>query len=139
MKNKIMQLGLILGLAIGLTVTAQAQTASQYRVNIPFDFTVGGKTLPAGEYSVKVGGLMMNNDTLLIRSVEGDDAILMAIGREQRINRSATAVVSFRVYGDSYVLSEIVTRDFGIKVKGGKRPKGKLAKNYKRVDVAMSK
>jgi fluoride ion exporter CrcB/FEX len=39
-------------LGVFTTVSAHAQSGSQFTVKIPFNFYVGGKTLSAGEYTV---------------------------------------------------------------------------------------
>src|SRR5260370_39912294 len=45
----------LLVLVGSMAVAAQAQTGSRTRLvaNIPFEFTVGNKTLPAGEYQLR--------------------------------------------------------------------------------------
>jgi len=78
------------------------------RVQIPFDFTVRGKTLPAGEYEVT----RINDEPegLLIRNIHDkrDDVVFTTEPKgEQRIPRNNMLV--FNRYGDSYFLSEVVT------------------------------
>lgn len=50
MKFSKLTLSLALLLAVCLPAAAQGQTL---RLNVPFDFVVAGKTLPAGQYDVK--------------------------------------------------------------------------------------
>jgi hypothetical protein len=38
---------------LGLGVTANAELQAEIVVTLPFEFVVGGKTLPAGTYTVK--------------------------------------------------------------------------------------
>jgi hypothetical protein len=51
----------------GLGLAAKGQTVDQIKVNIPYQFVVNGKTLPAGSYSVTrlseqhEGALLLNN------------------------------------------------------------------------------
>ena len=78
------------------------------RVQIPFDFTVRGKTLPAGEYEVT----RINDEPegLLLRNIHDkhDDVVFITEPKgEQRIPRNNMLV--FNRYGDSYFLSEVVT------------------------------
>ena len=95
-------------LMIGMGVSAQAQTL-QYKVtaNIPFDFTITDKKLPAGKYSI-VRAQNSNGDLVLqISSADG----------QQQLSRLTIPVVArdvvkqgvlvFRQYGDEYFLSEI--------------------------------
>ena len=55
MKKKVLSAALgvcVLTLLAGATGYAQL-TGAPIRINIPFDFTVRGKTLPAGDYEIK--------------------------------------------------------------------------------------
>ena len=59
--------------------TAYAQTAAypQLVVNIPFAFSVGEKTLPAGEYTVKCINSDSSMKVLQFRSKDGHDSALI--------------------------------------------------------------
>src|SRR5215216_6186287 len=83
MKNKIIQISLLLGFVFGLAGFAQAQSASEYCVNIPFDFTVGKKLFRAGDYSVTFAGLKGRRDRLVIQSKTGKDAALLVVRPKQ--------------------------------------------------------
>ena len=99
--------GCLLSLLVVGTTRAQ-EPGTEIRVSIPFDFTVRGKTLPAGEYEVK----RINDEPigLLIRNVHNkhDDVVFET---EPKIDRSITKrdELIFTRYGDSYFLSEVVT------------------------------
>jgi len=99
--------GCLLSLLVVGTTSAQ-EPGTEIRVSIPFDFTVRGKTLPAGEYEVK----RINDEPigLLIRNVHNkhDDVVFET---EPKIDRSITKrdELIFTRYGDSYFLSEVVT------------------------------
>jgi len=98
--------GLLMLLLLG---SAYAQLPGiPIRASIPFDFTVRGKTLPAGEYEVT----RINDEPegLLIRNIHDkrDDVVFTTEPKgEQRIPRNNMLV--FNRYGDSYFLSEVVT------------------------------
>jgi len=99
--------GCLLSLLVVGSTRAQ-EPGTEIRVSIPFDFTVRGKTLPAGEYEVK----RINDEPigLLIRNVHNkhDDVVFET---EPKIDRSITKrdELIFTRYGDSYFLSEVVT------------------------------
>ena len=99
--------GCLLSLLVVGTTSAQ-EPGTEIRVSIPFDFSVRGKTLPAGEYEVK----RINDEPigLLIRNVHNkhDDVVFET---EPKIDRSITKrdELIFTRYGDSYFLSEVVT------------------------------
>ena len=55
-------------------VSAHAQSSSIVVADIPFDFAVGGKSLKAGEYSVRP--FTTSGDTVVIRNQDSNDAAL---------------------------------------------------------------
>src|SRR5207237_10425286 len=70
MKKQTLSAIILIGLILGAAFAAQAQTARPLVVNVPFDFVVGKKTLPAGRYTVK--RFISNNDKLLlVQSADG--------------------------------------------------------------------
>ena len=78
------------------------------RASIPFDFTVRGKTLPAGEYELtRIGdepvGLSLRNihDKSEHVMFETEPAYVRSIPRKN--------ILVFNRYGDSYFLEEVVT------------------------------
>jgi len=99
--------GCLLSLLVVGSARAQ-EPGTSIRVQIPFDFTVKGKTLPAGEYEVR----RINDEPigLLIRNMH-DKHDNVVFETEPKIDRSITKrdELIFTRYGDSYFLSEIVT------------------------------
>jgi len=93
-------------LALGLlfaTASAYAQTALQ--ANVPFNFIVAGKTLPAGEYTIR--SLDTIQKVLVIR---GSDQSQMVMANScASANPSETSKLVFHRYGDRYFLSQIWT------------------------------
>jgi hypothetical protein len=95
--------------AIALVVLAGACTAGtlqaqnhEVRANVPFDFAVGSKTLPAGHYTF----FTEPNDTVVIRSTEYQATILSRT-EEVSTGRSYASHLVFDRYGDHYFLREI--------------------------------
>ena len=99
--------GCLLSLLVVGTTRAQ-EPGTSIRVQIPFDFTVRGKTLPAGEYEVR----RVNDEPigLLLRNMH-DKHDNVVFETEPKIDRTITKrdELIFTRYGDSYFLSEIVT------------------------------
>jgi hypothetical protein len=95
---------LILALA---TVWAQAGSASAQlsgivRVKVPFAFTVGDTTLPAGAYSLRpVAGA-----SLVLRGEDGANLIFSTTPLDGASESGATEL-SFNRYGDTYFLTGI--------------------------------
>lgn len=96
-----------LSLLFALTiVSAQAQSRSRLTAHVPFDFQVGEKTLPAGDYSVK----RLSQNALLVESTDGEQSAIAPAPRS--VEGSATAKPSteklvFRQYGDQYFLAQV--------------------------------
>lgn len=88
-------------------VSANAQSSGSVVADIPFEFAVGGKSLRAGEYSVRA--FTANGDALLISNQNSnDDAIRLTQSIQARIVPQKAKLV-FHRYGQRYFLSEVWT------------------------------
>ena len=108
----------ILVLLAALFVSGVNAKASDSVVfQIPFDFVVAGKTLPAGEYIV-VRSTLASDEILSIRSLDksGGAYVLTSTLRANEILNDSKLV--FNRYGDQYFLSEfwVSGQDSGRKV-----------------------
>lgn len=83
-----------------------AQTAGRVVVDIPFDFVVGEKTLPAGEYTIKTVSLNSSH-SLVIQSADRSDAVMTITNRIEARENQAESKVLFRQYGDKHFLSQV--------------------------------
>jgi hypothetical protein len=93
-------------LALATAVSANAQsTENKVVANVPFDFSVGYKTLPAGEYSVQT--IASAGDGLLIRSIDGKTSALRLSEETKRIKEKPHARLVFHRYGQRYFLAEV--------------------------------
>ena len=96
-------------LALSFAATAQAQLPGvPIRANIPFDFIVRGKTLPAGNYEIE--RVTDEPGSLLLRNVnyKHDHIVFETESMEGRRIANHNVLV-FNRYGDEYFLSEVVT------------------------------
>lgn len=94
-------------LIVVAAATAHAQLPGMgVRATIPFDFSVRGKILPAGDYEIK--RLTDEPGDLVVASVDknGGRAIVYTIPAEPRRGSSKAQIV-FHRYGDSYFMSEV--------------------------------
>jgi len=95
-------------LMIAAGASAQAQTL-QYKVtaNIPFDFTITDKKLPAGKYSIVRAQNSNGDQVLQISSADGNQIMsrltFPVIGRDV----VKQGLLVFRQHGDEYFLYEI--------------------------------
>jgi len=88
--------------------SAQGQSLEyKLRANIPFDFVVADKKLPAGEYSIGRARQDSGDSILLISSADGrGNAIRLSIPVESRVPKNEGTLV-FHRYGDQYFLSQV--------------------------------
>jgi hypothetical protein len=93
----------------GLVAGAKAETHAEVNVNIPYEFVVAGRTLPAGTYTVS----RLSDDRLAglsIVSVEHrSDVLVLANQFENRPTDDAK--IRFERVGGMYYLSAIETLD----------------------------
>ena len=88
-------------------VRAEAQTnvSPTMRANIPFTFSVGDKSLPAGVYTVKILNPTSDRKALQIRNENGGvNAIVQTVGVNGAL--SDTAKLVFRRYGEQYFFAQ---------------------------------
>jgi hypothetical protein len=132
MKNQIYRFAAILGIFLGFAVVSvHAQAPSKVEVNIPFEFSAGKTTLPAGVYTIK--RLSGNNVTL--RSEDGRSSVILnAPVTGNSTDPNAVERLVFEKYGDRLALSQIwLTADTGRQVWTGKKSRGS-----ERIEIALS-
>jgi len=133
MKNQVYSFVAIFGICLGFAVaSAQAQAPSKVEVNIPFEFSAGKTTLPAGVYSVK--RLSGNNVTL--RSRDGKSSVILNVPVTENSNDpNAVERLVFARYGDQFALSQIwLTADSGRQVWTSKK-----GQKSERIEIALRK
>ena len=109
MKKLMLQIGLMVGLVIILTVvSANAQTATRYKAEIPFDFNIGNKTFQAGDYFIKA-----DSNTLTLEDKQGN-YLLVKTGSPNETAKATKMI--FNRYENQYYLAKIVTPDLGAKM-----------------------
>ena len=92
-------------LAGALTISAHAQTTQPVVANIPFDFNVGSKNLPAGKYTITVVNPASDRKALQIRSSDGrSTAITLTTGVIGTASEKTKLV--FHRYGDQYFFAQ---------------------------------
>lgn len=108
MRKKVFSAALTCGLlAVVAVATAYAQLpATEVRASIPFDFSVRGKILPAGDYEIRRLGDEPGGLTISSANHKGERVIFETEPVEPREIASRGELV-FHRYGDSYFLSEV--------------------------------
>jgi hypothetical protein len=98
----------IIALAFASALAASAQNPRNLVVNIPFDFTVKGKTLPAGEYIISRSSTADKTSLIMERRDGKANAIVLSKPVSSRENQSESRLV-FNRYGEQYFLSQVWT------------------------------
>jgi hypothetical protein len=90
-------------------VSAKAQTL-EYRLtaNIPFDFSVADKKLPAGKYWINRAQQSQGDTVLQVRSANGSSAGVVRLTIPvNTLHPMTSASLIFNRYGNEYFLSEV--------------------------------
>lgn len=101
---------LIIAVFALLAATACAQESARLKVNVPFDFMVGEKALPAGDYCVQIGWGGYHHSTVAIQTASGETLAVFLTTRLQRFVIDGTDVkpsLDFHAYGDKHFLARV--------------------------------
>jgi hypothetical protein len=95
-------------LSLLLTMSAAIVNAQSKRstINIPFSFTVGHKTLPAGQYTVEPNR-KDSNSFWVIQSLRGHDSVLFTTSSVWTSKTQENTRLVFNNYDGQYFLSQI--------------------------------
>ncbi len=109
MKTHLIQTALA---ALTLAAAGYAQSGEELKVVVPFDFVAGGRTLPAGQYTVSQPA---NSGAVVIRSDGSTPGVAILANRVGSSGKKEIGHLVFHRYGDRYFLSEVwgTDRDAG--------------------------
>jgi hypothetical protein len=133
MKATILRLTIIMALALAFAVSAQAQTALNYKTfAVPFSFKVGNKELPAGEYKITA-----DNQIVRVQKTDGKANAVTLTQRTRGVNHNLNdAKLTFRRNGDQYYLSQVWLPDqLGRELKKPRREITDVAQHYATVEI----
>ncbi len=107
MKNQILRIAALSLVVTTFAITAHAQNAgNNLRVSIPFDFVIGDKRLPAGDYNLLVQD---SGNTMRIQLGDQSTGAYFLIHPVQGLNIQNQSKLVFHKYGDQYFLSQVWT------------------------------
>ena len=116
MKNVLRAGLLFLGVLFAFGVTGNAQIERQYTVHIPFDFTVGEKTLKAGDYLIAPSSGTTEQRAIILQDRSNGKA--QVIGQtsisSSTLNKEGRLV--FEQSSGQWLLSDVVTAGFALKL-----------------------
>jgi len=84
--------------------SAIAQTI-HVRANVPFNFSVGNKTLPAGAYTIET--ISPDAKMLLLRARVGKPSMMVGSNTAEALKGAEKNKLVFNHYGSQYFLAEI--------------------------------
>jgi len=96
--------GILATLSLAAT-SLTAQSKPPMKVNVPFNFVAGAKTLPAGEYQVQA----YQSHLVSIRSTDFKTSLNLISNSAENTQMNGVGALKFHRYGDRYFLSEIWT------------------------------
>jgi hypothetical protein len=91
-----------------MAVAAQAQMGNHTELvaTIPFEFNVGNKAMPAGEYVVSQMNPTSSLTVLQLRSRDGKAAAMIQMNTIITNSRTLKAVLNFNRYGNQYFFAQ---------------------------------
>ena len=104
MKNRILRMGMISALLYVSALTVNAQAGGSFVITVPFDFSVSGKILPAGDYHFS-RSTQTSDEGLRIRGRKHSAFIQTKTAKSLDIV-SETQVVFMR-YGNRFFLYQV--------------------------------
>jgi hypothetical protein len=109
MKTRVFNTLLLLSLFIAVTIgNAFATSPSTITVTVPFDFVVGKKTLPAGEYTIRENSASGPGVNLLIKGSKTNVAVITGTQPFEVKDRKMKAKLEFTHVEGKYFLSRVV-------------------------------
>ena len=106
MKKQFLILVAIAVFATALTTTASGQSVKTVRVKVNFDFQIGDRTYPAGEYWIESNG--QPDNVLQIRSVAETDKTEFLVANHSTTVKTQAPKLVFEKNGGKYFLRNIV-------------------------------
>jgi hypothetical protein len=85
----------------------------QVKANVPFSFTVGNNTVPAGAYTISSS---MNARSVLTLNNRDKDVHVVSLGQPDQSNPKRANEMVFHRYGSQYFLTEIRSADSALNI-----------------------
>ena len=99
----------VLGVALALPAAAQTLVLT---ANVPFEFNLAGKAMPAGAYAFQMDA---GSPVLRVRNYDAHTSVLsLGIQPGNAWRRTGDAKITFNRYGDTYFLSTVVNGYAGV-------------------------
>ena len=106
MKKQVFRILAVFSLLLTLSAAVVHAQSKRSIINVPFSFTVGHKTLPAGEYTVEPNR-KDSNSSWLIQNMNGHDSALFTTSSLWTAETQENARLVFNNYDGQYFLSQV--------------------------------
>lgn len=123
MRKQILNVVVTLSVIATLSIAVFAALGERVEANIPFNFKVNGKTLPAGKYTVKPGN---TQNVLMISNWDAKESIGV-IAQKLEVAPGSKPQLVFHRYGDQYFLAQVIGD-----ARGSELPKSKAEREAAR-------
>ena len=122
MKKQFLVLIAIAAFTTVLTTNAFGQAGKTANANVTFDFQIGDRLYPAGNYRIESMNRQSDN-ILRIRSIGDANKNQMIVATLANAGKGQTPRLVFRKYGETYFLSEIFldTEQWGYSIRPSRR------------------
>lgn len=125
---------LVLTVAL-LVVTAQAQSRPMLKGEVPFNFIVGDRSVPAGQYTIRA----MDNRIQAWYDQEGRGLFVIPTQPTGETDDSNPTKLVFHRYGDIYFLAEVWNEGNSYKImQSSRRSRIAQGKSYETIAVLMN-
>src|ERR1700730_6334323 len=87
--------------------SANAQLSHPIRANVPFDFNVGDKKLPAGVYTFSRLSGLSDNKVMSVSNADASTHVFQSTFGAQVLTPKNDSTLLFHKYGDQYFLEQV--------------------------------
>ena len=112
MKKQILNAAITLSVIAALSIAGFAGLIGNLKANIPFDFMVNGKKLPAGKYIIGAEGA---SKTLVIRNWKSRQGAF-SLTQVFQVRAGSKPELVFHRYGDQLFLAKVISDTSGIEL-----------------------
>ena len=106
MKKQTLTLVTMIAMLISSMMVSNAAVAPNLTADIPFDFIVENRTMPAGRYTISETS---TRGVIEVSSFDKNTRALVHVSMERGTKRIEASHLEFRRYGDQYFLSSVKT------------------------------
>jgi len=139
MKKNLTMTVVLVCLVFASTLFVSAMTSTVLRVNVPFAFQVGKKSLPAGEYLVEINRASSGSalgTAVIVRTWDGKTRELVSARPSNEKNGRAS--LTFNKYSNTYFLASVDSYGLGCELSKSKAEKEMATQSHASEPVSVA-